>query len=355
MPSETAQSVVLQPPAEEPVAAPSPEAEHRAVLRGRRRRVAVTLGGLLAVFLIWEALTSVIAYTSDAYVRSDLVAVSAEVSGHIAAIQVQDNQHVKRGDLLVAIEKMPFQLAMDQRQAELRQANATADAARAGVSVAQDRLDSANAALAFAQETQRRAAALTSDQFASRQDLDQANERLRSAQADVDSAKAAFAEAQQRVAGAEAGIAAAQAALATAAWNLDRTNVRAPVDGTVNNFNIRVGDTAKTDDALIGIVDEGAWRIIANYKQNELRFLPVGHTAWVWLDSHPWRFYRARVASIARGISRERAPPMLLPYVAPTTDWIRLQRRFPVTITLDHPPPDLTLYMGADARVVIFP
>ena len=46
---------------------------------------------------------------------------------------------------------------------------------------------------------------------------------------------------------------------------------------------------------------------------------------------------------------------MLLPYVAPTTDWIRLQRRFPVTIYLDEPPPDGELFMGADARTVIFP
>ena len=47
--------------------------------------------------------------------------------------------------------------------------------------------------------------------------------------------------------------------------------------------------------------------------------------------------------------------PMLLPYVAPTTDWIRLQRRIPVTIVLVDPPPYGTLYMGADARTVIFP
>ena len=44
-----------------------------------------------------------------------------------------------------------------------------------------------------------------------------------------------------------------------------------------------------------------------------------------------------------------------LPYVAPTTDWIRLQRRIPVTIVLDEPPPDGKLYMGADARTVVFP
>ena len=106
---------------------------------------------------------------------------------------------------------------------------------------------------------------------------------------------------------------------------------------------------------MIGIVDANAFRIIANYKQSYIRAFQVGGTAWVWLDSHPWHFYRARIAGIARGISRTQTEDGLLPYVAPTTDWIRLQRRFPVTLTLVAPPPDNLLFMGADARVIIFP
>jgi multidrug efflux system membrane fusion protein len=73
------------------------------------------------------------------------------------------------------------------------------------------------------------------------------------------------------------------------------------------------------------------------------------------LDSRPWRLYRAKIGGVARGISRDPIPNKLLTYVAPTTDWIRLQRRFPVTLTLVDPPPNLSLFMGADARVVIFP
>jgi hypothetical protein len=70
----------------------------------------------------------------------------------------------------------------------------------------------------------------------------------------------------------------------------------------------------------------------------------------VWFDSSPWRFPRARIT----GISLSTEAPMLLPYVAPTTDWIRLQRRRPLTIVLDEAPPEGKLYMGADARTVIF-
>ena len=105
----------------------------------------------------------------------------------------------------------------------------------------------------------------------------------------------------------------------------------------------------------IGIVDAHAWRIIANYKEYYIRPFEIGGTAWVWLDSAPWKFHKARITGIARGFSRDPQAPMLLPYVAPTTDWIRLQRRIPVTIVLDDPPPGGKLYMGADARAVVFP
>ena len=106
---------------------------------------------------------------------------------------------------------------------------------------------------------------------------------------------------------------------------------------------------------MIGIVDADAWRIMANYKQYYVRSFQVGEEAWVWLDSAPWHLYRAKITGIARGFSRDAQEPMLLPYVAPTTDWIRLQRRIPVTIVLEEKPPDGMLYMGADARTVIFP
>jgi multidrug efflux system membrane fusion protein len=71
----------------------------------------------------------------------------------------------------------------------------------------------------------------------------------------------------------------------------------------------------------------------------------------VWLDSNPWHVLRGRVEGVGRGIARTNIPEQLLPYVAPTTDWIRLRRRFPVTILLNPPRPSHGLLMWADARV----
>jgi multidrug efflux system membrane fusion protein len=318
-------------------------------------RVLLAVGGILGAFVLYEVVTSFVAYTSDAYVRSDLVAVAPEVTGRIIAIHVVDNQTVKRGDQLFTIDPVPFQLVVAQRDADINAARAQADADRDAIAAAQDRLQSAQATLTYAQATQDRVAALVRTSDVSRQDLDQANDNARRAQAAVAAASAGVAETSMTHAAHLAALARAEAEMATARWNLSRTDVLSPTDGTVNNLTVRVGDTAVAYTPIIGIVDAHAWRVIANYKQSYIRNFTPGGTAWVWLDSSPWRFRPAHIASVARGISRNEAEDKLLPYVAPTTDWIRLQRRFPVTILLDDAPPGHELFMGADARVVIFP
>jgi multidrug efflux system membrane fusion protein len=317
----------------------------------RRRRVLTVAAVVLGVLASWELVTSFVAYTSDAYVRSDLISIAPEVTGRIVSVTVHDDQRVATGDLLAEIDPEPFRLSRDAAQASLRQQAAQIVADQDAAQIADAQRQVANAALTLAQETIRRVQTLQTDSFASRSELDQANEALRHATGDVAAASGAQAKAQQLLASDAATQQRLEAELALAQWRLDRTKIVAPADGTINNLTLRVGDMARTAEPLIGLVDAHAWRIIGNYKQYFIPRFAVGGTAWVWLDSHPWRLYRGRI----NGISRSPDAPTLLPYVAPTTDWIRLQRRFPVTIDLVDAPPDLHLLMGADARVLIFP
>jgi membrane fusion protein, multidrug efflux system len=323
--------------------------------RSRRRRSILVAAALLGGFLAWETVTRFVAYTGDAYVRSDLIRVAPQITGHVLSVHVRDDQTVRRGDLLITIDPEPFRLDVAQAKARVREAQAQAAADRDRAVVAKDQADAAQAALELAQETQRRIATLASEGDVSRQAADTANEALQRARSDLAGAEAAIAGVGAALAMHEAVIASAEAELGTAQWRLDRTEIRSPADGAINNLTVRVGDTARAEEPLIGIVDASAWRIIANYKQDYLPSLRLGGPAWVWLDTHPWRFYPARIAGIGRAINRDPTPTDLLPYVAPTTDWIRLERRFPVTIELVDPPPDLTLYMGANARTLIFP
>jgi multidrug efflux system membrane fusion protein len=230
------------------------------------------------------------------------------------------------------------------------------------VAADQDTVASAGATLAaaiaaetYARQTNTRLSTLAAAQDAPRADVERAQDALARAQSAVEAGRADIARAQATAAMHQAAQARATAALATAEWKLSRTKLTAPATGSIVNLTVRAGDTARADEPLIGIVDAQAWRIVANFKQSFIRGFKPGDTARVWLDSQPWHLHRARVQGVARGISRDPEPGRLLAYVAPTTDWIRLQRRFPVTLTLVDPPADLKLYMGADARVLILP
>ena len=342
-----------QPPTiEPPVAKLLPTSR---VARSRLRRI-VTVGGTIGLlFIVWEVLTYFVAYTDDAYVRSDLVGVAPQVTGPVVALYVVDNQSVKVGDKLFTIDPTPFQLDVNTRQAQI-------DEEAALLKVAQEQLSSAKAALSeatsrhtYALQQQTRYSDLAAKEYAPRSELDHWNDELRRSTAEMRISEVAIDKAQTSINAHQAALEKAKAELATAQWQLDRTQVNSPTTGAITNLTLRVGDMATANTPMIGIVDANAWRIMANYKQYYVRDFTIGGTAWVWLDSDPWHFYRAKITGIARGFSREQGPEKLLPYVSPTTDWIRLQRRIPVTIVLEEPPPDGKLFMGADARTVIFP
>jgi multidrug efflux system membrane fusion protein len=329
------------------------------VLVGERkaglRRFALGVLTVLILFIGWQILTRFVAYTDDAYVRSDLIVLAPQVTGRVVTVAVTDNQVVHRGDLLIQIDPEPFQLAVNASQAKLQQAGAVAQAGRASRAVAHDQLDSATAQFTDAQAVEKSVAAMGPSGAVSRDEENAALATSRSTQAKVAAERAAIDRAQSMLGAQQAAIGQAQAELASAEWRLEKTKIFAPMDGTVNNLNVQVGDTADADQPLIGIIAATAWRVVANYKQSYLPSIRPGATAWIWLDVHPWHFYRGRIRSIGRGIDRHQADGGLLPYIAPTTDWIRLQHRFPVTIDLVDPPSNLTLYMGADARTVVFP
>jgi multidrug efflux system membrane fusion protein len=320
----------------------------------RYLRLWIALGVIIvgtAAYFIGDA---VFAYTDDAYVLSDLVAIAPEVSGIVKGVAVVDNQKVAAGDLLATIDPEPFQLDVDLKQqqiASLEAAVAVKSQAPAGDAAS---LDAATAALQLAQLQYDRAKTLSGDQFASQEQFDQATNKLRAAQDRLALAQNQSETDNRAIAEAKAQVDVAKAELAVAQYNLSRTRLTAPVVGYVNNLTLRPGAYAHAGEAIIGVVDETQWRVVANFKEDVAASVAPGHRVWVWLDSDPWHFHAGHVQGVGRAIARSETPVGLLPYVAPTTDWIRLRRRFQVTILLDPPAPEQGLFSGADARVFFF-
>jgi membrane fusion protein, multidrug efflux system len=341
----------LPPRAAPDQAARDPKAA--AAARYRRRVLLVLAAIVLALGLYWVS-SYIFAYTNDAYVTSDLVAVAPQITGRIVAVPIVDNQTVTKGTLLAAVDPQPFQLALAEQQAKRVEAEAQLAVDHDLIKSAKAARDEATVKERLASDNLRRATPVAASGFLSRQALEDASTHAQAAMAAVADAEDTVAKARKMQALHEATVKAITTQIAYLQWQLDQTRVLSPVDGTITNLTLRIGDQAVANQPLVGVVDAHAWRILANYKESVIRHMQVGHPAWVWLDTYPWQLHRAVIQGIARGISRAPAPNKLLPYVEPTTDWIRLERRFPVTLVLRDSSPDVTLHMGSDARTVIF-
>jgi multidrug efflux system membrane fusion protein len=309
---------------------------------------------LLAILVLWEGSGFFFAYTDDAYLLSDLVSIAPQVTGPVQSVAVNDNQFVRRGAPIFTIDPTPFQYELDQAAANEARAQSQIPIDQAALQTAQSLPAAALAQAQQAQSDLQRATDLIRSGFESAQDLEDAQTAGRRAEDALAAAQAAVTRAQQTERLHEVDVAAAGAARLLAAWRLARTRIVAPLDGRVTHFSLQPGDMALEGRPLVALVAAQGWYVVANYKEGVLRHLKPGAPAWIWLDTHPFRFYRARIQGIAGGIDRRQGEaPGLLPYVAPSVDWIRLQARLPVRFELLDRPPDSELFMGSDARTLV--
>jgi multidrug efflux system membrane fusion protein len=303
--------------------------------------------------LLYFVVGAFVAYTDDAYVQSDLVPIAPEVAVFVKTVAVEYNQKVINGDIVATLDPKPYELDVALKQQQVVGLEAAVEVKARSQAAADANVDAAKAAVALAQREYQRIKTLAGEQYVSQADLDRVADALANAQ-DAQKVREAEAEVNEReVAAAKAQVGVAEADLAVAQYNLF-TRLTASVNGYINNLTIRPGTYVRAGEAIIGIIDNSRWRVIANFKEEVAAPLVPGTRVWVWLDSHPGSLIRGRVQGTGRGIAREQTPSGLLPYVAPTTDWIRLRRRLPVTILLDPSVPADALFSGADARVLFF-
>ena len=318
-----------------------------------RLRLLVLAAAAIVAFLYFVPIPF-IAYTSDAYVRSDFVEIAPQVSGAVNHVAVANDQKVAVGDLLATLDPEPFALGVDLEKKRLDGATAAAKVKEEEARVLASGLETAKAAVTLAHQDYDRVAVLVKQGAVADAVLDRSVDDRQKALDAVSGVEAKLRVNAGEVVSMLADEAVAKAQLALAQYNLARTRLVASVPGFVTNLSLRPGDYAKAGVPIVGIVDDVQWRVVANFKDYAAAGLKPGMRAWIWLDSHPWRLFPARVFGVGRGVARHEDEQRLLPYVAPTTDWIRLSRRLQVTLVFD-PVPDVPLFMGTDARVLMFP
>src|SRR6202020_348346 len=401
----------MEPTTQNPPATPPDQAESRtkplpATERDFRSRVsrtaspgfriAIIIGVVILLvvgFFVYRYVTSYES-TDDAEVDGHINSISARISGHVIKLNVQDNQYVQAGTVLVEIDPADYQVAYERAKADFDDAQAAAAAAgvnlpntsvnttsqvsateadvassRAGIAAARQQYEAAKAQLAQAvandvkaQNDLGRYRQLVDKQEISQQQYDQAVAASRASAAAVDAARATADAAQQQVTQAQGKLVQAEAnlsnartaprqmevtrsraasALAEAQFkkaeldqaqlNLQYTKVTAPVAGVVSDRTVEVGQNGAPGQELMKVIPLNDVWITANFKETQLREMKVGQRVTVKVDANG-REYNGKVNSIA-GASGARFS--LLPPENATGNYVKVVQRVPVKIVLD--------------------
>jgi membrane fusion protein, multidrug efflux system len=295
--------------------------------------------------------------TDDAYVRANVVGVAPHVGGPITELPVQDNQHVKQGDLLFVVDPRPYQSAADKAEADLALTNLQISGLNDAIRAARAREAQLQADAAYDKQYLERIEPLLERHFVTANDVFNARSRLEGAEAAVASAASDVSKAQNdlgQYGAINARRKAAEAALYDARLNVQYCYVRAPFDAYVTNLNIAVGQYGNEGREVMSLVDNRVWYVLANFRENFLESIRPGMSAEVYLLSYPNKRFHGRVQGVGWALYQDNGATVAgLPQVEPTLNWVRLSQRFPVRIILEDSDPEFPFRGNATAVVTI--
>lgn len=275
--------------------------------------------------------------TDDAQVKQDIVSVSAQVTGPIHQVFVRDGRRVKRGDILFRIDPAPFQVALENAQAQLASAELQTGQLKTQAAGTGADITGSEANLKIKQNALGRQEALLKQGFTTRSDYDDAFNEVKTAEQQLADAKARAANANAAIApGEQPSIAQARAAVDKARLDLDRTTIRAPMDGVVENADsLQVGQMAVTGLGMLSLVhSQTAW-VEANFKEKDVGKMVPGQRATIEVDAYPGKTFEAHVQSIGAGTGSEFS---LLPAQNANGNWVKVTQRVPVRIAFNGTP-----------------
>ncbi|MCC8405949.1 HlyD family secretion protein [Paraburkholderia sp. MMS20-SJTN17] len=267
---------------------------------------------VVAAYVLWQLVNYYMfaPWTRDGHVRADVIQVAPDVSGLVSSVEVVDNQQVKQGQVLFRIDQARYTLALRQAEATAQQRRATLDQAR--------------------------------------------REYARNRQLGNLVAVEVLEESRSRVDAGEAALADAIVAIDTAKLNLERSTIKSPVDGYLNDRAPRAGEYVAAGRAVVAVVDMHSFRVDGYFEETKLRGIDIGQPVDIVVMGEP-KPLRGHVQSIVAGIEdRDRTQSAnLLPNVNPAFSWVRLAQRIPVRVALDEVPADFRLIAGRTATVSV--
>ncbi len=280
--------------------------------------------------------------TDNAYVRQDKVSISAELSGRIVEVGVREDQPVRAGQLLFRIDPEPFRIAMAQADAGIAAAQVRVIGAETAYQTTGVDIASAREGVTFYTAEYRRQSELMRSGFTTRARLEAAEHALSDARAKLANAEGEAIKARAALAtgsaapGVNPAVLAGQVQKRQAAYNLGKTEVRAPIAGVISQADrLQVGQMMTQGLPAVSIVVSDRSWVEANFKETDLKNMRVGQSAELTLDAYPDLKLRGHIASIGAGTGSEFS---VLPAQNANGNWVKVTQRIPVRIAIDSKP-----------------
>ncbi|RWD33041.1 HlyD family secretion protein [Mesorhizobium sp.] len=342
----------------------APPVEPAPVAPKKKRRV----GRFLLMFALPVALIAGGSYvwvtggryqeTENANLQQAKVSIAADTAGRIVQVDIFDNQSVKQGDVLFAIDSEPYRIALAQADAAVAGARLNVEQLRAAYSqaVAQEKSDASQ--VDYAQSQYDRAADLArkginakSSLDEARNELDKAKQQLAAAEQGILSARAALGGNPDIETDKHPTVMAALAARDKAAYDLGQTTVKAPAAGIISQAaSFKVGQYVGSGTPLFSLVETGDTWIDANFKETQLTNMKPGQKAEIVVDTYPGKTFEATVQAIGAGTGAEFS---LLPAQNATGNWVKVTQRIPVRLQLADADAKMELRTGMSATVTV--
>ena len=290
--------------------------------------------------------------TDDAQIKQDIVSVSPQVNGQVVEVDVKNGMHVKRGDVLFRIDPQPYQVALEQAQAQLAAAQLQTTQLRTTAAGTGADITGSEANLKIKENALARQSALLKQGFTTRADYEDALNEVKTAEQQLADAKARAANAHAAIApGEQPSIAQAKAAIDKARLDLERTTIRAPMDGVVENADdLQVGKMAVLGVGAMSLVhSKSAW-VEANFKEKDVGRMVPGQRAEITVDAYPGVKFAAHVQSIGAGTGSEFS---LLPAQNANGNWVKVTQRVPVRIAFNETP-SKPMIAGLSVNATVF-
>ena len=318
--------------------------------------VIVPLAAIGGALVVWQQGGRYVT-TENAYVKADIVQVAPEIAGRVAEVAVRDHMHVQAGDVLLRIDPEPFRLALMRAEAELDAARVAVETARATYRETESELGELLNRAEYLERQARRQQALAARGIAPAQ-------RQEETESDAQVARERVTVTRQRLlrllttlrgdpnlpADEHPSVRERMAARDAAALDLSRTNIVAPIAGTIVNMRLQRGEQVRASTPVFALVSDRRPWVEANLKETTLAHVRIGQRVEVTLDLYPDITWIGEIESISPATGAEFA---ILPPQNASGNWVKVVQRLPVRIRLLPQAGEPPLRAGVTATVSI--